>query len=155
MGTVSDARIKSGMQPNGMCRIYNRELKTWEDRFSVDARELIANGTHSLDGPDIEMIGPSGKIMVTESEVGSYVSRGFKLVDEGAVAPETEGEGKTDGDGSGGKKDQDPEPYNFMRHTVPELKQFAAQAKIDGADQMNKAQLCEALDKSKFRPTGS
>lgn len=138
----------SDKAPNGMVRVWDIERKGWRDVFTVDARELLRVNAVSLTAPDVRMKGLAGEVVVCASQVAEYESRGYAVVGEGG-----DGEGAGGGDGEG--KDEDKgggEPYAFDRHTVNELRAFAQRAGIEGATQLNKAALVDALVKSGWKP---
>lgn len=138
---------------NGMVSVYDIPAKAWRDVPHVDAREMIARGTACLADGLVEMVGPAGRVTVHKSEQVSKAGEGYKplgqLDEDGRGQAEPEPD-KNGGDGKGG--DKEPEAYNFMKHTVVELKNFAAKAKLKDYGDLNKADLAAALDESGWRP---
>ncbi len=51
-----------------------------------------------------------------------------------------------------GKVNDPAEPYNFMKHTLLELRDFAGQAGLEATDKMTKADIAAGLDRLQFRP---
>lgn len=160
MATASPKSIQQKMNPDGTVTIYDISEQKWKNSWLVDARELIANGSCSLGGPEVRMTGPSGEVVVCQEQVAQYVERGF-VVAEGQQLPNpANAEPPTTPNPNPPPQqpqnpDEPPAPYNFSRHVVAELRQFAAQAGIQDAANMNKQQLVEALDRSGWRPAGA
>lgn len=147
-----------GLTPdaNGQVNIFDVPDGKWKKVAYVDAREMLAKGTASLGDDLVELTGPAGNITVHKSQVRDHEARGYKL-----IADKVDGSG--DPKGRGGNPTPNPndkkgdgkgegDSYNFMKHTVPELKEFAKQAGLKDFDGMSKAQLAAALDDSGWIP---
>lgn len=90
----------------------------------------------------VEVVGPGGRTVINESDLETYLKKGYQVLD--AVEPEAD------------VPDEDEEPSDlrelFESHKIVDLKLFAKQAGIKGGDQMNKADLIEALVGSGYKP---
>lgn len=160
---------------SGMVRVWDKIERRWKWVYYVDAKEMVAVGSADTAGPSIKMKRGTTQIDVCQSEVEEYAAQGYKIVEPEKVPPippppvnkstkgqvkdsksdEGEDDGSSDdGDEPGGKDDggDPPEEYDFTKHTVAQLREMASKAKIDDFEDMNKAQLCEALDESGWRP---
>lgn len=139
---------------DGTVGVYDIPAAKWTRRAAVDAREMVAHGTGCFSGPDVEMIGPAGRITVCQTEVEKKEADGYTVVDKSAVPVRTFAKvvKHDEDDDKRKKKEEPPASYNFSRHTVADLQQFATQANINDAGAMHKSELCEALDESGWRP---
>lgn len=138
---------------NGQVNIFDIPDGKWKKVAYVDAREQLAKGTASLGDDLVEMNGPAGMIVVHKSQVSTQEARGYKVIEnvDGSGDPKGRGGAQTPdpkkGDGKG-----EGDTYNFTKHTIAELKEFAKQAGLKDFDGMNKAQLAAALDDSGWVP---
>lgn len=90
--------------------------------------------------PTVTMRGPAGSVVVNASDQTMYEAKGYKPV--GAVAA---------GDRVTVREPQADEGYDFNRHTVAELREFAEETEIDSRG-MNKAELVSALGEAEYNP---
>jgi hypothetical protein len=157
MATASAKSVNQKMNPDGTVTIYDIAQQKWKQSWLVDARELVANGSCSLGGPEVRMTGPSGEVVVCQEQVKDYETRGYAVVEGQELADPANAEPPANPNPNPPPQqpqnpDEPPAPYNFSRHVVAELRQFATQAGIQDAASMNKQQLVEALDRSGWRP---
>lgn len=140
----------SNTDDHGKVRIYDIPAKRWKSVARVDAREMVNAGTASMNGPDVEMVGPAGKIMVCGVEVDRKIGQGYEVVGQVAVEKPTslkKAAAGADEDSEASKDD----PYDFSHHTVAELREFAKAAEIDISG-LNKHQVIAKLTDAGFDP---
>jgi hypothetical protein len=138
---LSDHDIKN-MKRNpetGLVKVWdihaNGGRGAWKDVNYVDAVEMLKVGSAHLDGPENEEVTEQGRVNVTKPDADTSPAKG---------------EGKEPAKSDGG--DEDPDPYVFTAHSTADLRTFAAKAGLDLPDNLSRAKLIEALDKSGFRP---
>ena len=137
---------------DGMVQVYDIPDKKWVRRQPVDAKEMVTTRTGSLTGPNVSMNGPAGAIVVCQEEVAQKQTDGYAVVEaeaEEVTRLQLNKKDTSEPKGDGKKAD---DAYNFMKHTAAELHAFAAAAKIEDHEAMNKGELAAALDESGFRP---
>lgn len=154
MATKSAKSLIQNANPDGTVTIFDIQSQSWRNAWLVDARELLANGSCSLNGPEVDMVGPAGEIKVCAEQVEAYTSRGYTLVSDEPTEEPKKVESETQ-KLPAKNENKSTEIYNFNRHSVVELRQFAAQAGIKDTAELSKGKLIEALDQSGWRPTGS
>lgn len=162
---------KSSVTKSGFVEVYDIPDKKWKYVPYIDAREMLEVKTACLVGPEVEMVGPAGRIRVCQVEVAKYEADGYKVVDgeelpERAKSPDDtgkrkesdgdegdkhrdeddgQGEEKSSDDGKPGEGKPQPNQPDFAAMDVASLKQLAAQKKVTGYAGMTKAQLIKAL----------
>lgn len=133
----------------GKVRVFDKHKGTWVSVPAIDARDYINTGVGCMEGPDYEIKGPAGLRRCTEDMLEGFKKEGYEVVRkigddaEKGVAPPPKDPPK------------EPEPYDFSAANKATLVDFASQAKIEGADKMNKDELVAALTEKKFRPIGA
>lgn len=128
--TLQDQDLKSLQRgEDGKVEVWDIPDGKWKRVAYVDAREMLALGTASLDGPDTPT-----KPGNPSAEVDSAGSKGSEGKADASVPPDSD------------------EPVDFSRFKVSELQAFCAQAQLDVPDNATKAKLIEILDRASFKP---
>lgn len=160
---TAQASLVDKVGVDGMVQVFDTHAKCFKRVPHVDAKEMLKAGTALMLGPEVEMVGPAGRVKVPRDQVEARLGDGLKLVDspkdkfdETAAPPKTAPvvpEQKEKVEPEGGKTEEPkPEPYDFTKHTVQQLKEMASKAGVQDFDGMNKGALCAALDAAKFDP---
>lgn len=133
---------------SGRCTVFDIPKNEWVQVPAVDAREMLKVGSANLCGPEVEMIGPAGRIKVNAAEVKSKEAEGYRII---GPKPPTKPEPKSNKGEGGGEGETTPSTYDFSKHTVAELKKFCEAAEIDHGG-LNKAQLVSILTERGYDP---
>jgi len=132
----------------GTVRCWDKAQGRWIDRFAVDVREGLATGSLSLAGPNVRMVGSSGEVVVTESQIEEMSTRGYKIVED-----DTQAETDAPSQESDVKKSTPVRSnYDFAQHVLSDLREMGNEADIKHFDSMRKSELVEALAASGFTP---
>jgi len=160
---------------DGKIKVWDIPTRRWVRVAPVNAREMIearevddpeaesgkrtVPPTASLTGPDVEIQGPAGKIVVCESEVETYLSQGYVRVESESPTTKKSGSGSGgnsqgggSGSGGGGSGSESANPFDFASQDVETLRAWGLDAGIANAKNMKKSQLVEALEKSDYKP---
>lgn len=149
---------------DGKLEVYDRITRKYKRVAAVDAREQSAAGIISLrEPPDVEMSGPSGRVMVKWYDVDNMIEKGFKAIEPASETedPTSKGDkstgnksGTDDGgeNGEGKLASESVEPFDFTSLNVDDLRSMGVKAGIANARNMKRAELLEELPKTGFNP---
>jgi len=94
------------------------------------------------------MVGSSGEVVVTESQIEEMSTRGYKIVED-----DTQAETDAPSQESDVKKSTPVRSnYDFAQHVLSDLREMGNEADIKHFDSMRKSELVEALAASGFTP---